>query len=833
MNSKPDTCRGCVLFKESYGFVPDEVRPSTVAVLGYMPSKDDAQGRHLVGYAGPKQPIYQTTESKPFIGGSGWLLENTYLPAAGLRRQDVSLHHVLKCHAPGKLPWDTQLAAEHYCISKHLNISDECQLLITIGEGPWKAIQGPDLPLNDWRGFCGPHPLANGKCQVYATADLGDLYRDPHLRFITRLDWKKTKLIQTGDYPLPIPQQCIASPATRGAFIRLLEEALCQPEIMVDTEYIPSKGLLTHVGAAWHVSPSKESTNTPNSKSSKVRGFQIEWVHGAATSVERAIFMRYWPQLCRKVKMGFWNAKADLPILESNLHDIPDQIEDPMQAHAVLWPDMPHDFEFVASIYGKYPKLKHLSKENILLYHWGDCIDLVWIWEALKEEFKHEKKCEEKYRRQNLKLIPIILEREKEGIKVNQRRVAEAIPQYEALSQAASVLAQAYCGFPINLGSTNQLLGYLGSSEHLRKRLSSMDQDTVAALRNQYYPFDAEQEDQQGLSVSYVVRRCQQGAHPLLELRTMYAKNEKIVSGYLGALSGVRRIYPQINFHTQVTGRHSTTKPALATFPDYLRDTVMPDEGFCWIGFDWDAQEPRIQWGESGSKVLERAFVANEDIHTTFVCDLYGWGYPTNRSNPHTSLEDAIWREEHNWRGKDDPRRVFAKQIRYEINYDHTEKAYNAQQKAIRMGIDPEIAKNAANVLLNSDPELRSWFQQIMKEGEKTRITRSWGGGRRVYYWADSFAKLPLNEMRNYPLQAGGADLYNLTIVEVCEKVKEAKFVYGMHDSMWFSVSADCVESLLPRIQAVVTQPRLINGRLIPFSATFKMMDDKGQITKL
>ena len=831
MNQKPDTCKGCPLYKESYGFVPDEERPSTVAVLGYMPSKDDVQGRYLKGYAGKGQPIYETTDPKPYIGSAGWLLTNTYLPAAGLRREDVSLHHVLKCHAPGKLPWDTQLAAEHHCVSKHLTISDECQLLITIGEDPWRVLQGSALPLNDWRGFCGPKPLLEGQCQVYATSDLGDLYRDPHLRFVTRLDWKKTKSIRSGDYPSPIPQQCIASPSTRGEFIRLLDEALCQPEIMVDTEYIPSKGLLTHVGAAWLASPSKELTNTPNSKLSKVRGFQLEWVHGSATSVERAIFMRYWPQLCRKVKMGFWNAKADLPILENNLHDIPDRIEDPMQAHAVLWSDMPHDFEFVASIYGKYPKLKHLSKENILLYHWGDCIDLVWIWEALKEEFKHEKKCEEKYRGQNLKLIPLILEREKEGIRVNQKRVAEAIPEHETLSQAASVLAQAYCGFPINLGSYGQLMGYLGSGEGLRLR--SMDQDTLSVSRAKYLPFDPDQEDREGFSVSYIHQRTSQGAHPLLELRTMDAKNEKIVSGYLGALSGVGRVYPQINFHTQVTGRHSTTNPALATFPDYLRDTVMPDEGCCWIGFDWDAQEPRIQWGESGSKVLERAFTANEDIHTTFVCDLYGWAYPTDRGNPHSSSVDCGWRDAHNWGGKEDPRRVFAKQVRYEINYDHTEKAYNAQQKATRMGINPAIAGQAAQVLLNSDPELRSWFQQIMKDGEKTRITRSWGGGRRVYYWADSFAKLPLNEMRNYPLQAGGADLYNLTIVEVCEKVKEAKFVYGMHDSMWFSVPTDRVESLLPRIQAVVTQPRLINSRMIPFPASFKIMYDDGRVKKL
>lgn len=833
MNLKPDTCKGCPFYKESYGFVPDEERPAQVAVLGYMPSKDDTTGRHLVGYAGSKQPLYETTQPSPFIGSSGWLLENTYLPSAGLSRKDVSLHHVLKCHAPGHLPQDTRLAAEYHCVSKHLNISDECQLLITVGEGPWKLLHGPDLSLYEWRGFVGPQPLANGKCHVYATTDLSDLYGDPHLRFITRLDWKKTKDIRSGSYPLAIPKQCVASPSTRGEFIRLLEEALCQPEIMVDTEFVPSNGLLTHVGAAWRCD-SKDTLRDPGLKST-VRGFQLEWVHGSATSVERAIFMRFWPQLCRKVKMGFWNAKADLPILESNLHDIPDQFEDPMQAHAVLWPDMPHDYEFVASIYGKYPKLKHLDKTDKLLYHWGDMIDLVWIWEELKKEFSYEKKCEEKYRQQNLKLIPIILRTEREGIKVNAKRVQEAIPEYQTLSDAASILAQAYCGFPINLGSVSQLLHYLATSESVRLR--TMDQDSISQARSKFLPFEADKEDKEGFSVSYVCKRISVGAHPLLELRTMYAKNEKIISSYLGKLSGVGRIYPQINIHTQATGRHSTTNPALATFPDRIRDTVMPDKGFCWIGWDWDAQEPRIQWGESGSRILGRAFDAGEDIHTTFVCDLYGWDYPPNRQNPHTSPDCEEWRQKHNWGGKEDPRRVFAKQVRYEINYDHTEKAYNAQQKAIRMGIEPHIARNAAQTLLNSDPELREWFYNLMYKDKVRRIpqtvVRSWGGGRRVFYWVDSFAKPPLNEIRNYPLQAGGADLYNLTIVEISEKINWVKFVTGMHDSQKWASPKERWQEAYTLIRPIVEQSRLINGRMIPFPATFYMVDDTGKVTKL
>lgn len=817
MNQCPATCTGCPLFTPGkVGFVPDESKPSKVAVLALSPSTDDLKGRQIIGYAGPKQPIYESTTPKPFIGSNGWMLTNTFLPAAGLSRETTSLHHLIKCHLPPSVKGDTLKAAMDHCSSKHLTIPDEVEVVATIGEEPWQFLQGP-LPLKDWRGFTGPTRY-RGK-HVYATGSLSDIMGDPHLRFVTRLDWKKIPKIYRGEYPLPIPTQCIASPSNRGEFIRKLDECLEQTEITCDTEYLPKNNLLTHIGAAW---------KTP---SGDVTGFQLEWLHGAATTVERAIFIRYWKKICEKVRVAFWNSKADIPVIEQNLHIIPEMIEDPMQAHACLWSDMPHDYEFVCSLYGKYPKLKHLSKENILLYHWGDLIDLVWLWEQLKDELKKDPGCEKKYRQQNLKVLPIVMEREREGIKVNQSRIEAAIPEYQALTHSASALATAYCGFPINLGSPSQLLHYLASGEGIQLR--GMDQDLLAQARTKFHPFDPDQEEKEGFSVGYVCSRVALGAHPLLETRTMYAQNKQITSHYLEPLLGIGRIYPQINIHTQAGGRHSITKPALATLPNDLRDIIQPDENQVWISWDWDQQEPRIMWGESGSKVLERAFTQGEDIHTSLVCDLYGWKYPSDRRDPHNSSIDAGWREQHNWTGKEDPRRVFSKNVRYECAYSAGGSAFNAQQKATRMGIEPGIAKKAAETLLNSDPELAGWFKTVQDIGLKTRMVRSWDGGRRVFYWADGLSKVPLNEMRNFPPQGGGAGLYNLTIVEIAKRVPEAKFVYGLHDSQYWSVPKDKWEVLYPQIKQIAEQERLISGKLIKFPGSFKLTFDDGSVKKI
>src|SRR5690349_23891776 len=193
MNQKPATCHGCPLYGEGKGFVPDTiVSGAKVGLLALSPSKDDAMGRQIVGYmrVGTKmQPIYETTSPKPFIGSGGWFLTQSLLPAAGLTRDQVSMHHVLKCHMPSPPHWDVLHVASHHCVKHHLNIPDEVKVLVTLGEEPWKILQG-DLPLNDWRGFTGPKPLEGG-VQVYATSYLADLWSDPHLRFVTRLDWKK------------------------------------------------------------------------------------------------------------------------------------------------------------------------------------------------------------------------------------------------------------------------------------------------------------------------------------------------------------------------------------------------------------------------------------------------------------------------------------------------------------------------------------------------------------------------------------------------------------------------------------------------------------------
>src|SRR5207244_4262594 len=98
-------------------------------------------------------------------------------------------------------------------------------------------------------------------------------------------------------------------------------------------------------------------------------------------------------RLIKSTKVVFQNSLADIPVLERNLgikYSDYFGVEDSMLAHACLWSDWPHTLEFLASMYGKYEKMKHLSASDPSLYNWGDVIETISVFEGLQSEFRRD-----------------------------------------------------------------------------------------------------------------------------------------------------------------------------------------------------------------------------------------------------------------------------------------------------------------------------------------------------------------------------------------------------------------------------------------------------------
>lgn len=164
MLSKPEICRGCPLYGDGKGFVPDElVEGAEVCILAQNPGANEEAGEQITGYeyAGRRRvPVTVSVSPAPLLGATGYEMERIYFPQAGLSRgENVSLANVLKCRqiVNGKRTNDlptgkTLAAAVKHCTTNHLKIPPATRLVVAMGALSAEYTGCPGS-VHDWRGF--------------------------------------------------------------------------------------------------------------------------------------------------------------------------------------------------------------------------------------------------------------------------------------------------------------------------------------------------------------------------------------------------------------------------------------------------------------------------------------------------------------------------------------------------------------------------------------------------------------------------------------------------------------------------------------------------------
>jgi hypothetical protein len=282
----------------------------------------------------------------------------------------------------------------------------------------------------------------------------------------------------------------------------------------------------------------------------------------------------------------------------------------------------------------------------------------------------------------------------------------------------------------------------------------------------------------------------------------------------------VERIYPNFAIHAQKTGRWSTTNPPLAQLPADLRDLVCPEPDEVCLSWDWSAIEPRILQALTGSTLLKSTFDEGFDLHTWTVCFMFGYDFPPDLVDPHKAPSCAEWRAKYNWKGKDDPRRVFAKQGRYEMWYGGT--GAHAAQAAASFGLNANELKQALNKLAASDPAYYSWRIKLEQEVKQTSLIRTFmGRPRRFLSGGDQRRR----EGLDYPMQGAVSDIFNTTIVLLKERYPFLRWGWGMHDSQkWYITQARLTKEVFDGIKSIVERPHIINGQATTFPADFEVI---------
>lgn len=522
---KPLTCQGCSLYGDGEGYVPDTLIPNApLCIVMQNPGEYEEKGRRVTGYQG-KVAMTEPCVPQPAIGPTGYLMDRAYLPLTGYSREEVSVCNVIKCRYRGTNEMPTGEIAKQavvHCMREHFRVPKGTKVILAQGAWAWRALGGPE-PITHWRGHLAPCPY--NTIPVLGALHLADLNHDPKAEMWCKLDWKKIGKVINGTWPQPIPETV--------PFYHL-DSWLAQVTsyLAIDTEYNPESRELWLLGMGY---PGGEV-------------YQIEWLKASAAM--KAGVIEGIRGIAQRMPVVFQNALADVPILKKALGlgwtDFP-HLDDTMQAHAILWSEAPHDLEFLASIYGQYPKLKHLHHTDPLLYNKGDVLETMAIWEALSKELQADPLSHKVYQSQ-LALLPIIEESMSRGIRVNQDRVAERLAYYRTKIQAASQIAQAYCGWPINLASDDQLSQWCYGLEKMKeqkgkkskgpskgvKKGNTINQDARAVLRGKYLPFDPEEDENP--TESYIMDRIEKGGHPLLEAKHLQGNAEQCVRNYLEPL---------------------------------------------------------------------------------------------------------------------------------------------------------------------------------------------------------------------------------------------------------------------------------------------------------
>jgi len=861
---KPEGCKGCPAYGDGLGFVPDDVIDGAVTtVILQNPGPDEEAGRKVVAMDQKNRPVYQVCDHKPAIGRTGYFMDRTLLPLAGLERgKNVSVLNVLKCRwtdngrKVNELPrGKVLLDIVDRCTCAYLRIPASTRLVVAAGQLAWEYLQGDKLSISSWRGFVGPKlltldsalspkssetkPVLNsGGCStaaetsghattvqvpVLATLHPADLFRERRMILPSRSDWKKVPKLLEGTWPTPLPTRLVISAHTT---IREIDEWFGHAyekaqEVSIDTEYVPEKELLTIIGIGFR-------------DGHTISGCQLEWLNQDISRIIRSRFVQGLRHLLTTRKAIFWNAQADLPILQKNLSIRPPLFEDAMLAHAALWSELPHDLDFASSVYSPYNKPKKDVVGWGLDKNWGDVVATVCVWESIATSLQGDPGARDDYYKQKLPLVSILLENQQHGLRVNKDRVTSMVPMYEERLRQASRIAQAACGWPVNLGSSTQLAYWLYShggldAQYNRKtKKETVDDDAIAELRNKIEPAPDFTDEKSGVNADYIRDRIAQGANPLLEGRVLYAESKQILSHYLTPLvldsGGVcDRVYPETSTHTQDNGRWSISRPPLAQLPDDLRDIIVPDPGFVHVHWDWNAAEPWIQALTMKSRFLTDALGNGWDLNTLALCDLMGWMYPYDRSNP---MDDKGWTTLHQWEGKDDPRRRLAKAGRLALDYGKLD--LSTLPGVARLGLVKADLKTAGQRIIDSDPDKRRYMAATLgrvRKGEN--ISRDWTGARRVFLGTvgDSMYR----EWLNHPFQRGVASLLNLTVAEIVNTVPGVRYAWSMHDAGDISCPVEQLSTALPAIRTIVEQERDINGTKHAFKATWSVVYDDGR----
>lgn len=358
---------------------------------------------------------------------------------------------------------------------------------------------------------------------VYCTEHLANFIvrnnsvRDSQGRLISKLDWAKIPKILSGEWPK------------------------AHPNYLVNDFSLPYEGLeYIVIDNEWYYGGVEQDGIYQTGLYHPSIGPYIFDLELCRDTEEIASVIK---GIISEVPVVFQNASADIPRMEKAYglgYGNYFKVHDTLYLHSCYMSELPHNLAFMGSCHSDYTKLKHLGPGSYE-YLVGDLVDTDCVWREINKEIDSDSK--HVYQTLMVPLIPIIMDAEKRGIKVNENLVRRKGALLEKNIHFARELASSYCGYEINLNSPKQMIHALTIEEdvfaatRISKRMTkkgnlSLNLDKIDELRYQYLAKEEGVEE----TPEYIQSRLNRGGHPLLEAKALYAGSAKLYSSYIKPL---------------------------------------------------------------------------------------------------------------------------------------------------------------------------------------------------------------------------------------------------------------------------------------------------------
>jgi DNA polymerase-1 len=269
----------------------------------------------------------------------------------------------------------------------------------------------------------------------------------------------------------------------------------------------------------------------------------------------------------------------------------------------------------------------------------------------------------------------------------------------------------------------------------------------------------------------------------ILYYRTVSKLYSTYAQGLLSAISSDGRIHSKFKQTVTATGRISSTDPNLQNIPirteigRKIRKAFIPEEGFTIVSGDYSQIELRILAHIAQDENMIKAFLDNEDIHTSTAAKVFS--IPLQQ----------VTKEQ----------RYAAKAVNFGIIYGISD--YSLSQ-------DINVSVKNAGKYIKDYLEHYSGVREYMDRIVKTAIENGYVKtiyGRRRYLPELSSPKHSVREFGkrvalNAPIQGSAADIMKIAMIKVYDEMKtkklKSRLILQVHDELVIEASIDEIEEV-------------------------------------